>query len=318
MGTLGSCFAQHLARNIQASGYDYFVAEQAPIDATPPQRATYGVFSARYGNVYTVRQALQLFERAFDGRSFEDDTWSLGSRWVDAFRPRAEPHGFGSREVVRSDRDKHLTAVREVFTETRVLVFTLGLTEAWVSNSDGAVYPLAPGVAGGSYEPANYAFANFQYPEVRSDLQEWIQRVKAVNPHVKILLTVSPVPLAATYEDRHVWASTAYSKATLLAAARDVAAEHDMVDYFPSYEVITSPSTEGRYMEDDLRSVREIGVAHVMRLFRAHYLSDESGASNRVARSQTFSQDRIDNQRAVSAVLCEEELLDPDQTARVN
>lgn len=67
VATMGSCFAQHLAKHISKSGLNYFVAEEAPNDMSE-QMATdknYGVFSARYGNIYTVRQAVQLFDRAF-------------------------------------------------------------------------------------------------------------------------------------------------------------------------------------------------------------------------------------------------------------
>jgi hypothetical protein len=46
-------------------GFNYFVAEQAQGLSPEQARANgYGVFSARYGNIYTVRQLLQLFERA--------------------------------------------------------------------------------------------------------------------------------------------------------------------------------------------------------------------------------------------------------------
>src|SRR5690349_14915994 len=62
VATAGSCFAQHISRRLQAIGFHYFVAEDAPALSDEARRArNYGVFSARYGNVYTARQLLQLF-----------------------------------------------------------------------------------------------------------------------------------------------------------------------------------------------------------------------------------------------------------------
>jgi hypothetical protein len=85
-----------------------------------------------------------------------------------------------------------------------VLVFTLGLTETWRSMADGAVFPLAPGVAGGEMDFSRYAFVNFQMNDVVADLDRFLTLLQKVNPHARTILTVSPVPLAATYEHQHV------------------------------------------------------------------------------------------------------------------
>lgn len=261
--------------------------------------------------MYTVRHALQPFEQAFGDLVFDELAWRMGDRWCDAFRPNLEPNGFESDEMVANDPARHLVAARQVFTESDVIVFTLGLTEAWMSRSEGAVFPLAPGVVGADFDPNRYEFAKFDYPQVRIDLEAWLDRVRCVNETCRVLLTVSPVPLAATYEDQHVWKSTSNSKAMLLAVARDVARGRDAVDYFPSYEIITSPLAEGRYYADDLRSVREVGVAHVMRVFRTHYFRDSTPIGNTPpAPDGVEPSERVAQQVKASRVVCEEELLD--------
>jgi hypothetical protein len=95
-------------------------------------------------------------------------------------------------------------------------------------------------------------------------------------------LTVSPVPLIATYEPRHALVSTTYSKAALRVAADEVERKFDNVFYFPSYEIITSPTAGGLYYHDDLREVRDAGVNHVMRIFTLHFMN---GADPDVAHS---------------------------------
>jgi hypothetical protein len=271
---MGSCFAQHLARHIARLGLTYYVAECADpaMRASEAAARNFGVFSARYGNVYTVRQASQLFDRAFGGFTPADDVWQKDGGFVDAFRPQIEPQPLASIDEVRGSATEHLGYVRDVFTRSHWLVFTLGLTEAWRSRRDGAVYPVAPGVSGGDFDPAQYEFVNFGIDEVRSDLFEFIEKIHGVNPACRVLLTVSPVPLIATYEGRHVWTSTTYSKAVLRIAADEAERRFRQVTYFPSYEVITSPAAGGRYYADDLRQVTDLGVQHVMRLFEEHYL----------------------------------------------
>jgi hypothetical protein len=273
VSTIGSCFAQHLAKHIKASGLNYHITENAPpgMREKLAQERNYGVFSARYGNVYTVRQAIQLFDRAFGEFLPKEDVWARGERYVDAFRPQIEPDGFKTPEDARVAAADHLACVRRVFTESDWLVFTLGLTEAWRFRADGAVYPIAPGVAGGSFDSELYEFVNFSAAEVQADLELFITKIRRINPALQILLTVSPVPLIATYEPRHVWVSTTFSKSALRVAADVAERAFDGVIYFPSYEIITSPAAGGRYYADDLRQVTETGVKHVMRVFGSHF-----------------------------------------------
>lgn len=276
VSTMGSCFAQHIGKRVQKLGLHYFVPEAAPdhLDEAARAAGNYGIFSARYGNVYTVRQAVQLFDRAFGALEPVEDVWAHPEGgYVDAFRPQIDREPLASPEAVRAAQAAHLAAVRAVFLESDWLVFTLGLTEGWRSKRDGCVYPLAPGVAGGSFDPARHEFVNFGLDEVRQDLFAFIERVRGRNPSVKILLTVSPVALAATYEPRHVLESTVYSKAVLRVAADEARARYDDVFYFPSFEIITSPASCGRYYADDLRQVTKLGVDHVMRVFEDHFVS---------------------------------------------
>ena len=152
VATSGSCFAQHIARHLSATGLNYYVAEEAhPL--TPRQVAVahqYGVFSARFGNVYTARQLLQLFRRAHGSFTPEEDVWiEADGTALDPFRPTVQPGGFANEAEMRADRAYHLGVVRRMFRELDVLIFTLGLTECWRSRVDGAVYPVCPGVSGG-------------------------------------------------------------------------------------------------------------------------------------------------------------------------
>jgi len=276
--TAGSCFAQHVARHLVMAGLNHHVTEPGHPMLPPEIRAefNYGVFSARYGNLYTTRQLRQLVERAYGAFEPLADFWEQPDGCVaDPFRPQIQPRGFVSRAEARLDRERHLAAVRRAFEEMDVFVFTLGLTEGWEDARDGAVFPLAPGVAAGCYDPDVHRFRNFGTTEVIEDLNRSIEAIRARNPRVRILLTVSPVPLNATALERHVLVSTTYSKAVLRVAAEEVRTSWPEVDYFPSYEIITAPQTRGRYYAADARAVLEAGVRHVMGVFFRHYTSVE-------------------------------------------
>lgn len=316
VATAGSCFAQHIARYLKKSGFNYFVTETAhpitPLELV--EKYCYGTYSARYGNIYTSRQLLQLWKRAFGEFIPVEDIWeSDDGNLIDPFRPQIQPDGFPSMPEYEADRQQHYAFVRQLFSELDVFVFTLGLTECWASKEDGAVYPLCPGVAGGIFDSQRYKFLNLSVDEVVTDMLDFIDRLRAVNNKAKIILTVSPVPLMATAVNRHVLVSTTYSKSVLRVAAETISVKRENVAYFPSYEIITGNFSRGRYYAEDLRSVTEEGVNHVMRLFMKHYAGvNVNSLDSALEENKNNKDDLIEKMAHLVEVNCDEAALDAD------
>jgi hypothetical protein len=149
---------------------------------------------------------------------------------------------------------------------------------------------------------------------VVSDLTQALTFIKDRNASARFIVTVSPVPLKATAAPKSVLVSTTLSKAILRVAAEVVTSSRPDAAYFPSYEIITGAHARGAYFESDLRSVTDAGVAHVMRLFLAHYT--EGGHSPELTADVPTSPSAsyIEKMRQTAAVICEEELLDQDKT----
>jgi hypothetical protein len=300
----GSCFAQHIARHLQRQGYNYLQTEPRLAPDEP-------VFSARFGNIYTVRQLHQLLLAAYGLHRPATRAWQRpDGRFIDPLRPQLFPDGFAGAEDVSQARQIHLAAVRRVFQECRVFVFTLGLTEAWLA-PDGTALPVPPGVLGVEPEEGEASFHNFTVAEMRQDMDQFLVDLLAVNHGVRVILTVSPVPLVATYLPRHVLVSNTYSKAALRVVAEAAVTSHRQVEYFPSYEIITAPQARGSYFEPDLRSVSPDGVAHVMRVFTAHMMRADAAPIEDTAEPVAEpSEEARARYAALSDVLCDEELLD--------
>lgn len=314
VATAGSCFAQHIGPMLRTLGFTYLVTEEGhPIfPADLAREFSYGVFSARTGNVYTTRQLLQLWHRAYGVFRPQEDVWE-GPEGVliDPFRPQVQPRGFLSRREYERDRTQHFAAVRRMFETADVFVFTLGLTECWRAKADGAVFPLCPGVSGGSFDPARHEFHNLSVEEVASDLVLLLDTLRRRNPKLRMILTVSPVPLVATARaETHVLAATTYSKSVLRVAAERVTQERQGVAYFPSYEIITGPYGAPDYFAADRRSVTAAGVQHVMRAFAASYAQGALPAP--VAETASPTQARLRQMEEAMRVHCDELALDPE------
>lgn len=300
--TMGSCFAQHLSNIVKKNNYNYYISEKSPenLSADEAKKKNFEIFSARYGNIYTVRQALQLFDRSFLNFLPEKNIWKKKNKYIDAFRPFIEPDGFPSEEDLLIDRKKHLEFVKNVFIKSNWFIFTLGLTETWRSKMDGSIYPVAPGVASDSIDEKKYEYINFGIREVIEDLENFIKKIYSVNPSINIILTVSPVPLAATYENRHVLVSTVYSKSVLRVSIDEVKKKFKNVIYFPSYELITTSLNASQYYEDDHRQVSEKGVSHVMRIFVKNFLEENQ-------KIKTMSNNKIIYENELSKINCDED-----------
>ncbi len=309
VATGGSCFAQHIANRLQSSGFQYYQAEPAPagMDRAEAVARGFGMYSCRYGNIYTTRQLLQLFDRAFGTFKPTLDHWQRpDGRYVDPFRPRIEPDGFATVEEMRADREAHLTAVRTMFETMDVFLFTFGLTESWVHREDGSVLQLAPGVAGGEWDETKYVFWNARASEVSGDYLAFAEKLRAINPKVRLIVSVSPVPIIATYMPRHALVSNSASKSILRVACDEVVAARPDIAYFPSYDLVSFGPNAARYYKDSLRELNSVGLSAVMRCFFDHF-------TDKAAQAEAVRALKIDVSRETAEtaqVVCDEEAIE--------
>lgn len=301
IGTAGSCFAQHIGRELRLKGFNFVDTEPAPAFLKQTSRLDYGygMYSARYGNIYNTRQLLQLLQRALNEFTPVESYWKKDNGFVDPFRPTIEPEPFDSVEELDIVRNHHLKCVVDLFEKTDVFVFTLGLTEAWINKNDAAVYPICPGVSGGEYSDTKYKFSNFNFPEIRNDLESFFTRVRQINSKMRFILTVSPVPLIATATNRQVVVANMHSKSILRAVAGFLSEKFYYVDYFPSYEIINSHVMKAQFYNPDMRTVHEAGVKHVMEQF----FKEHTPPSERKPQNDLNQINDLDD------IACDEELL---------
>lgn len=303
VATAGSCFAQHVAKNLKLNGYTVLDMEPGMpyITAAVAKRFGYDTYSARYGNIYTARRLRQLAEEAAGllKPDADDLVWSRANRYWDALRPSVEPKGLASPEEVLMQRADHVSRVRRLLERTKLFVFTFGLTEAWMSRRSGLVYAQAPGtpIEGrlvGSYDESAHAFVNFRVQDVYDDFVAFRKIAHSFNSEMKFLVTVSPVPLAVSAVDAHVLAATVRSKAVLRAAAAQLYEDFADIDYFPSFELLSTPFLGAARFEEDKREVQPRAVAMVMR----HFFSEHPPLNGK--RLRTASEEDV---------VCEEALL---------
>lgn len=322
--TAGSCFAQHIGTHLRQNGFQVIDNEPAPPELPIWRHKDfgYGMYSARYGNIYTTLQLLQLAKESLSSDPPDIIYWEKDGFFVDALRPQIEPCGFHSLSELFEHRRHHLSCVRQCLLEMDVLVFTLGLTETWQHRISGRALPLAPGVVAGHYKSREYALKNLRFRENIQCMKRFcriVDRARKGRRPFKLLLTVSPVPLTATASSSHVLVANTSSKSVLRSVAEELAQDNERIDYFPSYELITNPVFLAEHYQCNWRTISEVGVATAMTSFLSQHDPDHDSMDEGDALLTAPVLARSDDsfldigQSSDDAIACEEELLDRDR-----
>lgn len=262
--TAGSCFAQHVGKWLSKRSFSFL----------PSTLDTEHNFSFAFGNIYSTALLRQWLEAALGQKDLSHIYHEEEGRFYDLLRPAFNVDGFKSKKDLIKSRTDALKEMHAQITQADVFVFTLGLTESW-NDVDGVVYPMCPGTLCGEFDHEKHFFKNYDVAENMEEMTKAIELVSEINGNIKFLLTVSPVPLTATASENHVLTATCLSKSVLRTVAGMLASQNPDIDYFPSYEIITTHANKGRYFKDNMRDVTEEGVSHVMSHLEAGILPYE-------------------------------------------
>jgi hypothetical protein len=255
--TLGSCFAQHISKWLIINNYNWMNYET---DSTTED------FSFGTGNIYTAAQLKLWIQLAFDEENKDHEYILDKERFYDVLKPNGESNGFKNLEELLGSRKKTEQAIKKGFLQSDLFIFTLGLTEGWM-NINGTPYPVCPGTIKGEYNENEHIFINYTYEEILKDMIYCIEKINSINHKIKIIITVSPVPLVATATQNHVLSATVYSKSVLRVVCEKLKEKYDYVDYFPSFEIISTHALNQINYEVDLRTVKNESVNIVMKHF---------------------------------------------------
>ncbi|NOX35274.1 MAG: GSCFA domain-containing protein [Deltaproteobacteria bacterium] len=232
IASMGSCFAREIRKVLIRQGYNYITEEThhpASVHASAAWERTYNTFSMR-----------QIFEYTFE--SFTPETrWWVSPKSGQIQDPYRRIILYDSISEAEKDFKSHIECSRRAIIKASVLILTLGLTEIWEDKSDKSVICLPSGPyfnEGGGMD--EYVFRVSRYPENLDNLEKIYKIVKKYNKDCRLIITISPVHLWATFrEDMDVISANCNSKSTLRAVADEFACRHEDVYYFPSYEIAT-------------------------------------------------------------------------------
>lgn len=267
VASAGSCFAFEIARALQEQKFNYLVEERAddPRDGIIVDGYQagdkYAKFSANYGILFNTPSLLQLAQRAFNLRHFEQYCNKLENGMY--MNPYRENVFFVNKQSYINDYPKHIAAVRRVLTKVKVMIFTAGLNECWQLR-DGTVLSRNP--KSGFYHLLKHRVLSVQ--ENIECMSRFVEIVRRYNPDFKLVISLSPIPLLATgrSETHHIIDANVHSKSVLKVAIDELIQNYENIYYLPSYELIKECLQDP--WEGDHRHVTRETVNRVVAMFK--------------------------------------------------
>jgi GSCFA family len=173
-------------------------------------------------------------------------------------------------ETIR--RHQIIQSVTRRIAQCRVVIITLGLAEVWRDKIADIFLNHTPIPKALRSHPDRYEFHVSNFAQNLFNLERIHTLLKRFGrADVQIVVTVSPVPLMATFSGEDVVVANTYSKSLLRTVAQEWAEAHKNVHYFPSYEIVQNSDRVVTW-EEDLRHVKGEVANHIMELFLRHYL----------------------------------------------
>ena len=150
--------------------------------------------------------------------------------------------------------------------KAKYLIITLGTANVFVQRSTGKV------VANCHKFPAqDFEKKRLNFQQIQTGLTHSLNQILAVNPSIKIILTVSPI--------RHIrdgLIESQRSKASLLLAVEELVKALPFVSYFPAYELMMDDLRDYRFYKKDMIHPNQIAIDYIWEGFQRAYFSEDT------------------------------------------
>ena len=245
--TIGSCFARNIERKLAQAGVD---VPALALSLDPNLYAAAASTPNAAMNKYNTHSIESEVLAAFDRLDVPDDGLiECDGKWFD---PLATATKFGDRDTVLSIRKQIQTTTRQI-ADCDAAIITLGLNEVWIDTETGIYLNQSPPAPLIRRYRGRFGIELSDVASNITSIEKTIACMRAESKRdIKVVITVSPVPMGTTMTSHDVIQANTYSKAMLRICAQQVADSHDYVDYFPSFEMVMNSPRATTWYPDQL------------------------------------------------------------------
>lgn len=263
---IGSCFANELRAALGKKGFGIYPKPATDVHHLFPKAiqrpASWGPWDDRvhlqFYNTFSLRQE---FEKAFGlWTQAPDDYYTVvqagETQYWDPYRRSIYADSLADIHAISQAQD---ATMKQGIMDADAIVITLGLIETFKRKNDGRVTCQYNRHFVDHVEYHQSTFAE-NYDNIKTICDLYFKAF----PNKKIVLSVSPIALTQTFNDRDVVVANTESKSMLRTVAAEIDRNYENVIYWPSYEICMN--NEGSF-KSDLRHVTQERVDTIMEAF---------------------------------------------------
>jgi hypothetical protein len=270
--TMGSCFARNIENHLARMGCRIPALEFAAEENMGPFNEMLNLFAPpAFLNEIEWTKVIYRRDRRVTFDDCRDVAFKMPSGlYIDLGLVRGKEV---TEQKIVERRQKLFNLYASAFS-AHCLIMTPGLVESWYDQKTGKHINAAPIRDKHALDIDRFSLDVLTFEQCRDALARTIEIIRAENQTIKILITVSPVPLRFTFTCEDILTANTYSKSVLRAACNCLVSAADRIDYFPSYEAVTL-SSRGVW-ESDKRHVKPAFVGKIVEQMTKRYFDKEA------------------------------------------
>lgn len=244
---IGSCFTQNIGHRL----IDYKFS------------TLLNPFGILY-NPFSIKNSLDLL--LTDKKYAEEDLFFHQDLWHSFDHHGAFSHP--TQSGILAHINTSLKNAQQFLKKTKILILTFGTSNVFIQKSTKKVVANCHKIPNTEFEKKRLSI-----PEIIAGLTPVLEKLKAVNPDIEVIFTVSPV--------RHLkdgLLENQRSKATLLLAIEALNQRLPFTHYFPAYELVMDDLRDYRFFEKDMAHPNELAIEYIWKAFQTTYFSDSTSS----------------------------------------
>jgi hypothetical protein len=247
--TIGSCFA----RNIEEALVDLGCGVQVPTLSFSVPKSEWAERKNGLLNEYNAGAISQRILWALEDREAPERTIVDGAHG-EGFADLLLPGNIGVPYARAVERRREIFEVYKWLKTADLVIITLGLIEAWYDQETECFLNQMPSHRVAMADPNRYVFKRLDVLDAYPLLEKALRGLETLG--IKVLITLSPVPIGTTFGPIDCVTANEFSKSVLRVCAERLA-QIKGVDYFPSYEIVRSGGLSS-YVEDNIHVKNEV------------------------------------------------------------
>ena len=243
--TIGSCFSESIGNKLNENKFDAIINP--------------------FGTIFDPLSITRLLSYSINNSTPDASSYVLSEGVYKSLELHSSFKGLSEEELDLQIKAR-VSVIHGFLRSAKWLIITFGTAYVYKYNQTSNY------VANCQKQPSgNFSKELMPVEDLMEDFAQLLQKLKAFNPSLNIILTVSPV--------RHLKngiIENSLSKSVLRVLCHELAAKEESTHYYPSYEILMDDLRDYRFYEEDMIHRTDQAVNYIWDHFASSFMNEEA------------------------------------------